>query len=73
MATNVDVEKLALDLTEQRRANLAASLLESLPGILTDEDEGVGEALRRDAEIDANSDQSISLTQLESCIRGRRG
>lgn len=73
MATNIDVEKLALDLTEQRRANLAASLLESLPGILTDEDEGVAEARRRDAEIDGNPDQSISLAQLDSCIRGRRG
>ena len=53
MATIVEVEKLALDLPEQQRATLAASLLESLPAVLSDEDEGIAEALRRDAEIEA--------------------
>jgi hypothetical protein len=47
MSTIVDVEKLALELPEKERASLAASLLDSLQGILTDEDEGVAEALRR--------------------------
>ena len=73
MATIIEIEKLALDLTEKERAVLAANLLESLPGILSDEDEGVAEALRRDAEIDANSEQTISLSQLESHIQRRRG
>jgi hypothetical protein len=72
MATIIDIEKLALDLPEQQRATLAASLLESLPGILSDEDEGIAEALRRDAEINANSDQPISLAQLDSHIRNQR-
>ena len=53
MSTIVEVEKLALNLSEQERATLAANLLDSLPGILSDEDEGVAEALRRDAEIEA--------------------
>ena len=73
MATVVDIEKLALDLPEQQRATLAANLLESLPAILSDEDEGVTEALRRDAEMDADPDQAISLAQLESHIQNRRG
>ncbi len=73
MATIVEVEKLALDLPEQQRASLAASLLESLPAILSDEDEGIAEALRRDAEIEAGSDQSISLAQLDAHIESRRG
>jgi hypothetical protein len=73
MATDVDIEKLALDLPEQQRATLAASLLESLPGILSDEDEGTAEALRRDAKINANSDRSISLAQLDTHIQERRG
>ena len=73
MATIVEVEKLALDLPEQQRATLAASLLESLPAVLSDEDEGIAEALRRDAEIEAGSDQSISLAQLDSHIESRRG
>ena len=72
MATNIEVEKLALDLSERDRAKLAANLLESLPGILSDEDEGVAEALRRDAEIAADPSQAISLAQLDSDIQGRR-
>jgi hypothetical protein len=54
------------------RATLAANLLESLPGILSDEDEGVAEALRRDAEMVADPNQAISLEQLDSHIQGRR-
>jgi hypothetical protein len=73
MATIMDIEKLALDLPEQQRATLAASLLNSLPGVLSDDDEGIAEALRRDAEMNSESDQSISLAQLDSCIKERRG
>jgi putative addiction module component (TIGR02574 family) len=73
MATIVEVEKLALDLPDRERATLAANLLESLPGVLSDEDEGVAEALRRDAEIDADPNQAISLAQLDSEIQSRRG
>ena len=73
MATIVEVKKLALDLPEKERAVLAANLLESLPGVLWDEDEGIAEALRRDAEIDANAEQAISLAQLDSHIQSRRG
>lgn len=72
MRTIFEVEKLALDLTEQERATLAANLLDSLPGILSDEDEGLAEALRRDAEIDADPEQAISLAELDSQIQGRR-
>ena len=73
MSTIVEVEKLALDLSERERATLAANLLDSLPGILSDEDEGVAEALRRNAELDADPAQSISLSELDSHIQGRRG
>jgi putative addiction module component (TIGR02574 family) len=73
MSTIVEVEKLALGLPEKDRATLAANLLESLPGVLSDEDEGVAEALRRDAEMDADPNQAISLAQLDSQIQGRRG
>jgi hypothetical protein len=73
MSTIPDIEKLALDLPEDQRATLAASLLDSLPGILSDEDEGIAEALRRDGEMNSESDQSISLAQLDSRIKERRG
>jgi putative addiction module component (TIGR02574 family) len=73
MSTIFEVEKLALDLSKQERAALAANLLDSLPPILSDEDEGVAEALRRDAEIEANSSEAISLTELDSRVKDRRG
>src|SRR3989442_2716355 len=72
MATVIEVEKLALDLPERERARLAANLLESLPGVLSDEDEGIAQALRRDADLETNPDQAISLAQLDSQIQNRR-
>ncbi len=67
-----DVEKLALNLSEEQRALLARNLLHSLPAILFDEDEGVAEALRRDCELEVNSLKALSLEQLDSEIRSRR-
>ena len=72
MASIIEIQKLALNLSEQERATLAANLLDSLPGVLSDEDEGVAEALRRDAEIDADPNQAMSLAQLNSEIQSRR-
>ena len=72
MATIVEIEKMALTLPEKQRATLAASLLESLPGVLSDEDEGFAEALRRDADLDANPHEAISLTALDEQINSRR-
>lgn len=72
MATIIEIKKLALDLPEHDRATLAANLLESLPPILSEEDEGVAEALRRDAELDGDPSQAISFAQLDSQIRNRR-
>ena len=72
MATIIEVEKLALNLTERQRATLAANLLKSLPAVLSDEDEGIAEALKRDGELDANPDQAISLVQLDSHVQSRR-
>ncbi|MGI9066580.1 MAG: addiction module protein [Pyrinomonadaceae bacterium] len=72
MGTILEVEKLALDLPERQRATLAANLLGSLPGILSDEDEGVAEALLRDAEVEADPQQAISLAELDSEIQCRR-
>jgi hypothetical protein len=72
MATIVEIEKLALTLPEKQRAILAANLLESLPGVLSDDDEGISEALRRDADLDANPHEAISLTALDDQINSRR-
>ncbi len=72
MATMIEVEKLAYDLPEAQRAVLAAHLLESLPAVLHDEDEGIAEALRRDAELDAQPEMAVSLDQLDGQIARRR-
>lgn len=72
MATITEVAKLALDLSENQRAVLAAHLLESLPSVLHDEDEGMAEALRRDADLEANPTSGISLEDLDQKIERRR-
>ncbi len=72
MATITEVEKLAFDLPDSERAVLASHLLRSLPSVLHDEDEGIAEALRRDAELDANPAAGISLDQLDQQIRDRQ-
>ena len=71
MATIAEVEKLALDLPETERAVLAAHLLGSLPSVLYDEDEGIAEALRRDAEFEANPSLGMSLEELDQRIESR--
>jgi hypothetical protein len=71
MATIVEVEKLALDLPENQRALLAAHLLGSLTPVLHDEDEGMAEALLRDAEFDTNPTFGMSLEQLDQQIDER--
>lgn len=72
MVTILEVEKLALDLPESQRAVLAADLLGSLSSMLHDEDEGIAEALRRDAELEANPSLGMSLEQLDRQIESRR-
>ena len=72
MATITEVEKLALNLSENDRAVLAAHLLGSLPAVFHDTDEGIAEALRRDAELDANPSLGLSLAQVDQKIARRR-
>ncbi|GDY22737.1 hypothetical protein LBMAG56_40840 [Verrucomicrobiota bacterium] len=72
MPTITEIEKLVFDLPEPQRATLAAHLLRSLPSVLHDADDGVAEALRRDAELDADPSAGISLHQLDEYIKSRR-
>jgi hypothetical protein len=73
MAAAIDqLKKLALELPEQQRAQLIASLLDSLPAVLIDQDDGVAEALQRDAEFDDQSKQALSLQDLDASIHNRR-
>jgi hypothetical protein len=63
MVNLAEIEALALKLPESDRAKLAAGLLDSLPGMLVEEDEGLAEALRRSEEMDR--DPSVCLTHEE--------
>jgi hypothetical protein len=72
MVTITEVEKLAFDLPDAQRAVLAAHLLRSLPAILDDDDDGIAEALLRDAEFHTDPDLGTSLEQLDQQIAGRR-
>jgi putative addiction module component (TIGR02574 family) len=67
-----EIEQSALKLPETQRAKLAAQLLSSLPAVLADEDDGVAEALRRDAELDADPAQGMSLEDLDKRVERRR-
>jgi hypothetical protein len=69
VATITEVEKLALELPDNQRALLAAHLLGSLPAVLYDEDEGIAEALRRDAELEADASSAISLQELDQQLQ----
>ena len=62
----------ALRLPEKERAGLASRLLRSLPPVAFDDDEGVAEALRRDAELNADPVQAMTLQDLDTHIRQRR-
>lgn len=67
-----ELTSLVMKLPDKQRARLVANLLASLPGVLTDQDEGVAEALRRDAELENGTKKTISLEDLDAAIRNRR-
>jgi putative addiction module component len=62
----------ALRLTEQERFDLASRLLLSLPPVATDDDDGVSEALRRDAELENDPSQAMTLRDMDSHVKQRR-
>jgi putative addiction module component (TIGR02574 family) len=72
MSTIAELEKMALDLSENDRALLATHILRSLPAVLHDEDDGLAEALRRDAELEADPSIGISLEEFQEKINRHR-
>jgi hypothetical protein len=67
-----EIERMALSLTEPERAILAATLLGSLSPATEDVDEGIAEALARDAQLDADSGAAMGLEDLDRRISSRR-
>ncbi len=72
MATLSELERFALDLPENQRAVLAAQLLQSLSGVLHEDDDGLQQAMNRDRELDSNPSLGLSLEQLDWQIQARR-
>lgn len=64
-----DLEQQVLRLDATARARLAVRLLASLPAVLVDEDEGVAEALRRDAELEQDAGCGMTLEELRRSLR----
>ncbi len=58
----------AMGLTDSDRAVLASELLYSLPAALSDEDEGIAEALRRDADLSASPSSGMTWEELRKGI-----
>lgn len=67
-----ELEQQAGKLPETERAALAARLLSTLPPILADADQGVAEAKRRDAELDANPAAGLTDQQFRAAIAAVR-
>ncbi len=63
-----ELEKELLLLSDDQRAGVASRLLDSLPSVVSDEDDGIAEAKRRDAEMDRDPDASMSFDEFRSAL-----
>lgn len=72
MSTLATIETLALELPENQRATLAMHILDSLPELFSEPDDGLAEAVRRDAELDENSTIALTLREFDEKILSRR-
>ncbi len=66
-----EIEKMALELNEYERGRLVANLLESLPPVRAESDADIAEALRRNAELDADPSRELGLEELQSRLSAR--
>jgi hypothetical protein len=62
------VRPLAMSLSLGDRAELAGELLGSLPSLLQDDDDGVAEALAREAEAESNPSAVMTLAEFETSL-----
>lgn len=67
-----ELEQKAGQLPEFQRAALASKLLATLPPVLHDADDGVAEALRRDADLDADPAAGMSETEFRTAVAASR-
>ncbi len=72
MMTLTEVESHAFELPEHQRATLASRILDTLPPLFADLDDGLAEAERRDTEMLADPAKGINLEQFDRLIAQRR-
>jgi hypothetical protein len=68
MAQLSDFEMEMMKMPDEARAVLATHLLDSLPAVLSEPDEGLAEALRRDADLSSNPSSAMSLDELREAV-----
>ena len=68
MASLSEIQTLAMKLTVSERTKLASNLLHSLPPEFDEDDEGLAEALRRRAEMEADPAMCITLEELMRAV-----
>lgn len=73
MPTLLDLEPQVMTLSPHDRASLASTLLSSLPPVLHDDDDGVAEALRREAEAEHDPSVVLSMEEFQRGIAAMRG
>jgi putative addiction module component (TIGR02574 family) len=69
MQTLADIEREAMKLPDRDRACLASRLLESLPAVLSDDDDGLAEAIRRSAEMDKDPGAAMTLEEVRQAVK----
>ena len=60
-----EIHRGAMELPENEKARLAAELLTSIPATLTDHDDGVEEAWRRDKDLDEDPSAGRSWDEIK--------
>jgi len=68
MIALLEIEKTAMLLPENERAQLASKLLGSLPAVLHGDDEGIAEAERRDAELEHDPATGTSMSEFKAAF-----
>ncbi len=69
MVKLADVETLAFKRPESERAKLASGVLESLPGVLVEDDEGLAEGLQRGGEMEHDPSACMSQEEFLHAVR----
>lgn len=67
-ANFIEIQRRAYSLPETERASLAPGLLASLPPVLVEEDDGLEDARRRSAELDADASLGFSWDEIKLAL-----